>query len=137
MSTSIRPPGGFTSGVGAGSLADGGSDISDASGLTGTAQSEGAQSLHGAGQTLSSQASEAGQAARGEAAASESAAGGWIQRLEAGEISRSEAVEGLVADAVQKHGGARLSPAMRGELENVLRTALKNDPVLSRLLGGA
>jgi hypothetical protein len=59
----------------------------------------------------------------------------WIRRLEAGEVTRAEAVEGLVAEAVERHGGAQLPPALRGQLEGVLRTALLEDPVLSRLLG--
>ncbi len=132
MSTSIRPPGGFTSGV------VGGGSLDGSSGLSGTEQSEGAgaSSLEGSERSVASQGSAGAEAGRNEAVnASESSASRWIQRLESGEITRAEAMEGLVADAVQKHGGARLSPSMRSELEGVLRSALQNDPVLSRLLG--
>jgi hypothetical protein len=59
----------------------------------------------------------------------------WIRRLEAGEVTRAEAIEGLVAHAVEQHGGGKLTPALRSELEGVLRTALLEDPVLGRMLG--
>lgn len=75
---------------------------------------------------------------RPEAASTEqaqSATGVWIQRLEAGEVTRDQAIEGMVAQALEAHGGAKLSPTHRSELEGVLRTALLDDPVLSRLLG--
>lgn len=79
------------------------------------------------------------QSARGAAepqatAQAESASGAWLRRLEVGEVTRAQAVEGLVAQAVEAHGGARLSPAQRDELSQVLRAALLDDPVLSGLL---
>jgi hypothetical protein len=43
----------------------------------------------------------------------------------------------LVAQALERHGGAGLTPALRTELESVLRAALLEDPVLGKLLGGA
>jgi len=79
------------------------------------------------------QAGESAQA--GQVASSPSAT--WIRRLEAGEVTRAEAIEGLVSHAVEQHGGATLSVARRMELEGVLRAALLDDPVLGRLLGGA
>ncbi len=81
-----------------------------------------------------SDAVQAGQSAQaGEVAGSPSAT--WIRRLEAGEITRAEAIEGLVSQAVERHGGAKLSVTRRMELEGVLRSALLQDPVLGRLLG--
>jgi hypothetical protein len=50
-------------------------------------------------------------------------------------VTREQAIEGLVAQAVERHGGAKLSPALRSQLEGVLRSALRDDPVLGRLLG--
>jgi hypothetical protein len=56
--------------------------------------------------------------------------------LEVGEVTKTQAVEGLVAQALEAHGGARLSAAQRAELSDVLRSALLEDPVLGELLGG-
>jgi hypothetical protein len=58
-----------------------------------------------------------------------------IARLEAGEVTREQAIEGLVQEALALHGGGRLPAAQRAELEAVLRSALLDDPTLSRLLG--
>ncbi len=58
-----------------------------------------------------------------------------LARLDAGEVTREQAIERLVADALEVHGGTRLAPAQRAELEGVLRSALLEDPVLARLLG--
>jgi hypothetical protein len=58
-----------------------------------------------------------------------------LSRLEAGEVTREQAIDGLVAQALEVHGGARLPPAQRAELQSVLRAALLDDPVLGRLLG--
>ena len=59
----------------------------------------------------------------------------WLRRLDAGEVSKSQAIEGLVAQALEAQGGARLSAAQRGELADVLRQTLLGDPVLGALLG--
>jgi hypothetical protein len=118
MSSSIRPPG---------------------TPATGPAGPEGVPDLR-PGQT-----SEAPAAARGTPGASapeaqaqvaESATGEWLRRLEVGEVTKSEAVEGLVAHAVEAHGGGRLSAAQRAELADILRSALLEDPVLGELLAG-
>lgn len=115
MSTSIRPPGGPASGT---SGIDGTSEINrtepggTSEGVTGTAA--------------------ASQAPVGV----ESPTAVWLRRLEAGEVTRHEAVEGLVADAVAAHG-AHLSVAQQSELSDVLRATLLDDPVLGRLLRGA
>lgn len=74
--------------------------------------------------------------AQPQTASVESPAGAWLRRLSAGEVSKQEAVEGLVAQAVEAQGGARLSAGQRAELADVLRDALLNDPVLGELLGG-
>lgn len=59
----------------------------------------------------------------------------WLQRLQAGEISKTQAVEGLVAQALEAHGASQLSPARRTELSEILRQSLLHDPVLGALLG--
>ena len=59
-----------------------------------------------------------------------------LGRLEAGELTREQAIETLVGQALESHGGARLPPTQRDELGSILRAALLDDPVLGRLLGG-
>lgn len=59
-----------------------------------------------------------------------------LARLEAGELTREQAVDSLVAQALDAHGGAALPVAQRSELASVLRAALLDDPALGRLLGG-
>ena len=59
-----------------------------------------------------------------------------LTRLEAGELTREQAIDSLVAQALETHGGSRLPPAQRDELGAILRSALLDDPVLGRLLGG-
>ncbi len=58
-----------------------------------------------------------------------------LRQLQAGEVTREQAIDGLVQHALEAHGGARLPPQQRGELEQVLRAALMDDPVLGRLIG--
>jgi hypothetical protein len=121
VSTSIRPPGSAPA-----------AGIGEASDVRG---------VGAAGEVQGSEAKGVGEAARSSEAArtapvESSATASWIQRLEAREISRAEAIEGLVAQALEAQGGAHLSPAQRSELESVLRSALLEDPVLGRLLGG-
>jgi hypothetical protein len=58
-----------------------------------------------------------------------------LSRLDAGELTREQAIDSLVAQALETHGGARLPPTQRAELESVLRTALLDDPALASLLG--
>lgn len=62
--------------------------------------------------------------------------GEWLRRLEVGDVTKAQAVDGLVAQALEAHGGAGLSAAQRAELSEVLRSALLEDPVLGELLGG-
>ena len=119
MSTSIRPPAGSpagSAGVGEASEVSAGAEVS------------------------ASEAAAPGEAARASeasrTASADSVSAQWLERLEAREISRTEAIEGLVAQALEAHGGARLPAAQRTELEGLLRSALLEDPVLGRLLGG-
>lgn len=129
MSSSIRPPGGST--PGAGSLGPTPGDVR----ARGPEQVDPSQA---AGQAEAGGATQAGQAqgqVAANTAAAESPSSRWIRRLEAGEVTRAEAIEGLVAQAVELRGGNKLSPALRTELEGVLRAALVGDPVLGRLLG--
>ena len=130
MSSSIRPPGGSAPGVGSIGPAQG------TQGTTGPAQVEHSKGAAASGAAASSSAVQAGESAQAAHVASSPSAN-WIRRLEAGEVTRAEAIEGLVSHAVEQHGGASLSVARRMELEGVLRAALLEDPVLGRLLGGA
>jgi hypothetical protein len=50
-------------------------------------------------------------------------------------VTREQAIDGLLGEALRAHGGDALSPSRRAELEGVLRAALLDDPVLSGLLG--
>jgi hypothetical protein len=68
------------------------------------------------------------------ASSSASPSAEWLRRLDAGEVTKNQAIEGLVAQAVEAHGGARLSAAQRSELADVLRQTLLGDPVLGALL---
>jgi hypothetical protein len=117
MTSSIRPPGAPPAGSpgleGLRELEPGAAKEAPASGAT--APSQGG---------LSAQAAATGRT------------GEWLRRLEGGEVTKSEAVEGLVAQALESHGAARLSAAQRAELADVLRSTLLDDPVLGELLGG-
>lgn len=113
MSSSIRPPGAPPVGT------TGPSSIGDLK----PEQAGGAQGVR---------AQDAAQAKP----ATETPTSQWLRRLEAGEVTKAQAVEGLVAQAVDAHGGARLSASQRAELADVLREALLGDPVLGELLGG-
>lgn len=118
MSSSIRPPG---------------------TPAAGPAGSEGVADLTPGQSGAAPEAGRGAAGARGaepQAQVAESATGEWLRRLEVGEVTRSEAVEGLVAQAVEAHGGARLSAAQRAELADILRSALLEDPVLGELLAG-
>jgi hypothetical protein len=59
----------------------------------------------------------------------------WLSRLSTGEITKQQAIEGLVEQTLSAHGAARLDAAQRSELSEVLRASLLEDPVLRRLLG--
>jgi hypothetical protein len=59
----------------------------------------------------------------------------WLSRLSAGEITKQQAIDGLVEQALSAQGTARLNAAQRSELSDVLRASLLEDPVLGRLLG--
>ncbi len=69
------------------------------------------------------------------APAASSPTAAWLERLQAGEVTREQAIDGLLAEALRAHGGDALSPSHRAELEGVLRAALLDDPVLGGLLG--
>jgi hypothetical protein len=58
-----------------------------------------------------------------------------LARLQAGELTREQAVDALVTQALELHGGARLPAPQRAELSSVLRAALLHDPALASLLG--
>ncbi len=114
MSPSIKPPTGAAPGL---------------SGIEGTAD------IKPAAPGDSSAVSAANTHAATSTGAGESASTQLLRQLEAGEVSRQQAIEGLVAQALEAHGGARLPAPQRMELEQVLRAALLDDPVLSRLIG--
>jgi hypothetical protein len=116
MSSPIRPPGS------AGPSPAGLGSVGEAAPSSAPAKSQGTTGATGAAPSSTSETSA-------------SPAADWLRRLDAGEISKSQAVEGLVAQAVEASGGARLSPAQRNELADVLRQSLLNDPVLGGLLG--
>jgi hypothetical protein len=59
----------------------------------------------------------------------------WLSRLSAGEITKQQAIDGLVEQALSAQGTTRLSLAQRSELSEVLRATLLGDPVLGQLLG--
>ena len=65
----------------------------------------------------------------------EGSTAGVIARLQAGELTREQAVDALVAQALELHGGSRLPAPQRAELSSLLRDALLHDPALARLLG--
>jgi hypothetical protein len=118
MSSTIRPPGTPATGL---SGPDAAPDLRPEQTSAGSGAARGAS-----GPT----------AAEAQQQVAESGTGEWLRRLEVGEVTRAEAVEGLVAQAVEAHGGARLSAAQRAELADVLRSALLEDPVLGELLAG-
>ena len=115
MSTPVRPPGGPSSpGVG---------------GIDPTAE---------VASSKPSAAAEVARSARIETPEAAPAAGSTasvIARLQAGELTREQAIDALVAQALELHGGSRLPATQRSELAGVLRDALLHDPALGRLLG--
>lgn len=116
MSSPIRPPGSTGPGpTGLGSVGE-------------AAPSAGPTKSQGTAGAAPSQTSSTG-------ATSQSPTADWLRRLDAGEVTKSQAIEGLVSQAVEASGGARLSPAQRSELADVLRQTLLGDPVLGALLG--
>jgi hypothetical protein len=126
VSTSIRPPGSGPGSVGLGSI-ETPEAASGAGGVTETGGTQRAASTGAAGSVNAAGTPQAG-------STGETNAASWIRRLEAGEVTRAEAIEGLVAQAVERQGGARLPAHLRNELADVLRAALLEDPVLGRLL---
>lgn len=116
MSTSIRPPGGPAA--------------------TGPTELEGLAETQSAEVSSASETSAAARIAAPQASEVQSPTAGVLSRLDAGEVTREQAIETLVAQALEVHGGARLPPAQRDELATVLRAALLDDPALSRMLGG-
>lgn len=118
MSSSIKPPTGSAPGLSSPSDVRGPSDIKSI---------ESAES--GA---VRAPATQAGAPSTAQADGPNAA---LLRQLEAGQVTRQQAIEGLVQNALEAHGGGRLSPQQRGELEQVLRAALMDDPVLGRLIG--
>lgn len=115
MSNPIRPPGGP---VPAGLVGvEGPSDVA-AGESSGVAAGEGVGRAAAAGTSETQGTSEA-----------------MLARLSAGEVTREQAIEGLVREALEANGAASLSGARRSELEAILRNALLDDPTLGRLLG--
>jgi hypothetical protein len=110
VSVSIKPPGG-TSGPGAVGLDD---VASVQRGTTSAVE-------HAAG--------------AGAASEVQSPTAALLGRLDAGEITREQAIDGMVEEALGALGAARLPPAQRAELEGVLRAALADDPTLNKLIG--
>jgi hypothetical protein len=126
MSTAIRPPGGPGSMRGPAEL-DGSGEV-DASIAPGdVVETERAAATGGA----------AASAAVGtkQTAVVDNPTALVLSRLDAGEISREQAIDSLVAEAVATHGATRLPPLQRAELEGIMRAALLEDPTLARLLG--
>jgi len=111
VSGSIKPPGGGSTPI---------DPLAEAEGL--------AQADEAAG-------SAAPEGAREPAAPTGTAA--WLERLDTGQITPEQAVDGIVSEALESHGAGRLDPARRAELESVLRAALLEDPTLSALLSGS
>lgn len=116
MTASIRPPGGPP-------IAPGATGI------------EGPSEVHADQPVPVGQAGAANRVAPAQTAEVQGPTEALLSRLEAGEVTREQAIEGLVTQALELHGGARLPPAQRSELAGVLRAALLEDPALVRLLG--
>jgi len=115
VGSSIKPPGA------------GSPDAIDAADAAGAAET-----LSEAEQSASAKGADAPEGA----GATQGGTEAWIARLDAGEVTREQAVDGIVAEALEAHGGSQLDPARRSELEGVLRDALQDDPVLGVWLGG-
>jgi hypothetical protein len=124
VGSSIKPPG-----AGSPDAVDG-ADAADAAEAV-----ESAEALGAAGETEGASAEVAG-AGGAATAAPDAGTGAWLAKLDAGQISQQEAVDGIVAEALEAHGGDQLEPARRSELESVLREALQDDPVLGGWLNG-
>jgi hypothetical protein len=135
VSTSIRPPGSAPGPAGLDGVDAHALDTPESTSKANAGVTETSVAARSSQAGPVSATAQAGQAQA--AATQETPSARWIRRLEAGEVTRAEAIEGLVAQAVERKGGARLSPQLRSELEAVLRTALLEDPVLGRLLGDA
>jgi hypothetical protein len=69
------------------------------------------------------------------AAPTQSPSGAILAKLDAGEITRDQAIDGMVAEALSALGAGKLPASKRSELEGVLRAALADDPTLNKLLG--
>lgn len=111
MSASIRPPGG----------------------PTGPAAIDGPSEAAPSGAAVVGETAAPGAAVAASELQSPSAA--MLSRLDAGEVTREQAIDGMVAEALSALGAGRLPPAQRSELEGVLRAALADDPTLNKLLG--
>lgn len=120
MSIPIRPPGGT------------GAPASTS--LDPTTPLGSSQSASAASQAQSTEAAARAEA-QAQAGAVQSPASSVLSRLEAGEVTREQAVDALVSQALEQVGGGQLPPTQRAELTAVLRNALLEDPSLSKLLG--
>jgi hypothetical protein len=119
MSTAIRPPGGPNT-VGAADI-DAASEIES---TTGSAEVSGLDKAGAAGAVAPTSAQQV-----------ESPTASMLARLDAGEITREQAIETLVAEALSAPGVSHLADAQRSELESIVRASLLEDPTLARLLG--
>jgi len=122
MSTAISPPGTAT--------AAGAADIAAGSDVESSVGAGGASALERSGA-----AGALGAVAAPAAPQVDSPTGALLSRLDAGEITREQAIESLVAEAISAHGVSHLPAAQREELETILRASLLDDPTLARLLG--
>jgi hypothetical protein len=115
----IRPSG--PSPLGAGSPLDQLDALDGAQGSAEAARNQGPSGVSGA----------AGSASTGQVQGSTAEV---LSQLSSGAISRDQAIEALVSEALLRHGAGRLGPSQQADLASVLRTALLDDPVLGSLL---
>lgn len=119
MSTAIRPPGGPST-VGAADLGAA-SEVESAGDAAGTSAVDKAGAAGAVAPTSTHQV--------------QSPTAALLARLDAGEITREQAIESLVSEALSAPAVSRLADAQRAELESIVRASLLEDPTLARLLG--
>ncbi|MEY4510818.1 MAG: hypothetical protein RLZZ450_2940 [Pseudomonadota bacterium] len=119
MSTAIRPPGGPSTVAAA--------DVGSASEIEATVEAGSASAVDKAGA--------AGAVAPASTEQVQSPTAALLARLDAGEITREQAIESLISEALSAPGVSRLADAQRTELESIVRASLLEDPTLARLLG--
>jgi hypothetical protein len=115
----IRPSG--PSPLGGGSPLDQLDALDGAQGSAETARNQGASGVSGA-------------AAGAGTSQLQGATAEVLSQLSTGAISRDQAIEALVSEALARHGAGRLGPSQQADLASVLRAALLDDPVLGGLL---